>query len=234
MNSTVIRDLLANKRLWIGPDYGGAAILGDSTYGGTEQDVLNMEYYFETGDDSTFDWICRASGNPGETRAQREQFFAPYIFYNFVPDNLGEVCRSATDDELRHPDNKPRLIEVLRTQSVQAVWIIGTTQAKYSSPIVRDIVGQQRCVESPHPSWYMRSGRPVDTKDYRRFSKLVAANSNNCLVDNVNGIDIYQVQQGGTIGYRIDQKRFKFSLWLTLDGCRAYAKQLARQKRRQH
>jgi hypothetical protein len=234
MNNTVIRDLLANKRLWIGPNYGGGMILGDSTYQGTEQDVLNLEYYFETGDDSTFDWICRASSNPGETRAQREAFFAPIIFYNFVADSLGEVCRAANDEELQHPDNKPRLIEVLRSQNVQAVWIIGTTQAKYSAPIVYDIIGEQRCVVSPHPSWYMRKQLPVETKDYQRFSKLVVANSNSRWVTNVNGIDIYQVQQGGISGYRIDQKRFKFSFWMSLDRCIAYAKQLAKQKRRQH
>jgi hypothetical protein len=237
MNNTVIRDLLANKRLWIGPDYSGGMILADSTYQGTATDVLNLEYYFRTANDKTFNWICHSTGNPGETEADRRRAYAPHIFYNYVADSLGEFCRAADDEELSRPENEPRLIEVLQSQSVQAVWILGIKQAGYSKPIVDRVIGKNRCVVSRHPSHYMQKGLSVNGTDYRTdyldFCKLVGFSASCRWEESVNGIDIYRIEKRGIVSYRIDQMRYKFTHWLELEQCRAYAKQLAPQKRRQ-
>jgi hypothetical protein len=192
-----------------------------------------MDWYFQTGKDPTFDRLCRASGNPGLTPADRMRFFAPYAFYNFVSVSLGVKYRRAVKEDFLNPDNRRLLIEVLRSLKVQAVWILGTTQAGYSESIVDEVIGEGRCVTNYHPtSDQVEDDQSIIAKGYQDFSRLLARYPNSQWVGSVNGIDIYQVQRSGTTAYRIDQKRFKFALWSTLDGCRAYAKQLAVQKRR--
>lgn len=145
--------------LWLGSDYGlacnGIFVLGESTYGEAPPLVQYIPTWIRREvRDTTFARIFNAFSGRHTSRAsvaERDAFWQSIAFYNFVTRSVGPTRRHRPT-ETDYRSARPSLATVLQQHLPAGVIILGTEQATYSAPVVREVGIPS--VTTRHPTSY--------------------------------------------------------------------------------